>query len=69
MVVSSTVGDNTYKKLKTLCEYKEWKMVRLKDGILLEELISRENCKILGLTDKSLSKAVLDLQDIFCHEE
>ena len=69
MVVCNTVGDNTNKKIKALCEYKEWKMVQLKDGIVLGEIIGRDNCKILGLTDKNLVKGILELSDIFCHNE
>ena len=65
VIVCSTVAENTYKKLKTLCEYNKWKMVQLNDDLVLGTLISRENCKIIGLTDKNLSSAVLELGGLF----
>ena len=44
-------------------------MVRLKDGIILGEMIGRDNCKILALTDKNLAAAVLELDNVFCQSE
>ena len=69
VIVCSTVAENTYKKLKTLCEYNKWKMVQLNDGIILGSVIGRDNCKVLAMTDKNLSKAVLDLTNIFQQSE
>ena len=69
VIVCSTVAENTYKKLKTLCEYNKWKMVQLKDEIVLGQIIGRDNCKVLAMTDKSLSTAVLNLPNIFQQSE
>ena len=69
VIVCSTVAENTYKKLKTLCEYNKWKMVQLNEGIILGSVIGRDNCKVLAMTDKNLSKAVLDLTNIFQQSE
>ena len=65
VIVCSTVSDNSLKKVSELCEYKKWKMVQLNDDLVLGTLISRENCKIIGLTDKNLSSAVLELGGLF----
>ncbi|MBO7218566.1 MAG: ribosomal L7Ae/L30e/S12e/Gadd45 family protein [Clostridia bacterium] len=69
VIVCSTVAENTYKKLKALCEYNKWKMVQLNEGIILGSVIGRDNCKVLAMTDKNLSKAVLDLTNIFQQSE
>ena len=69
VIVCSTVAENTYKKLKTLCEYNKWKMVQLNEGIVLGSVIGRDNCKVLAMTDKSLSIAVLNLPNIFQQSE
>ena len=69
VIVCSTVAENTYKKLKALCEYNKWKMVQLNEGIVLGSVIGRDNCKVLAMTDKNLSQAVLDLPNIFQQTE
>ena len=44
-------------------------MVQLNDGIVLGELIDRDNCKVLALLDKNLSSAILDLDGVFSQRE
>ena len=62
VVCSPTTSENNKEKLKMLCEYKKWKLVETSEK--LEDLIHRDNCKIVGLIDGGMSSEILKLENI-----
>lgn len=58
VIYCHTVNPKIEDKLFRLCEYKNWALVKIEKETL-SELIGRENCKVMGLINKDLSKAVL----------
>jgi len=59
VLICSTQNDKVANKVILFCENNNIKFYKLKD-ITLSELIGRNNCKVLGLLDKSLAKAIID---------
>lgn len=58
VLYDNTVNPKIEEKLKLLCDYKKWSLVKLENE-KLGELVSRDNCKVVGLIDKNLADAVL----------
>lgn len=57
IMVSENISDNSFKTALKL--QKKFKCVMIKTvGFSLGELISRENCKFVALTDKNLGEAI-----------
>ena len=55
---SSTVNEKVSAKINSFAERNNIKIIKLKD-ITCEELISRENCKIVSVIDESLANAII----------
>ena len=62
VVCSPSVNDKVKQKLILLCKHKKWQMVETLD--LLENLIHRDNCKVVGIIDENLSSAIMKLEII-----
>ncbi len=62
LIVCSTATENTLKEAVSLSKKLLAKLLVLND-IKLEEVVFKENCKLIAITDKALSKAILDSQD------
>lgn len=62
VVCSPSTNDKVKQKLKSLCDYKKWVLVETEE--LLESLIHRDNCKVVGLLDKGMAQAILDIENI-----
>ena len=62
VVCSPSVNQKVEQKLIKLCEYKGWKLIKTID--LVEDLIHRENCKVVGIVDKNMSAEILKLENI-----
>ncbi len=58
LVVSCDLSENSYKVALKLQERFQCALMKTR-SIALSELVHRENCKLIALTDKSLSEAVL----------
>lgn len=59
ILVSSTVNDKVLNKINAFAEKKDIKLINLKD-ITVEELIGRENSKIISVLDESLANAIIN---------
>ena len=62
VIYSPSTNDKIKQKLKLLCAHKNWDLVESIEP--LEELIHRDNCKVVGIVDKSMSSAILNLENI-----
>jgi len=62
VIYSPTTSDKVKQKLVLLCKHKSWVLIETIDN--MESLIHRDNCKVVGLTDKSMSEAILKLDNI-----
>lgn len=62
VVCSPSTNDKVKQKLKSLCDYKKWNLVETDEP--LESLIHRDNCKVVGLLDKGMAQAILDIENI-----
>ena len=56
VVVSNTISDNSLDKIKNVCEKKNLVMLQLSDS--LENITKRNNCKVLGILNEELAKAI-----------
>ena len=59
LIVCSTATENTLKEAVSLSKKLFAKLLVLYD-VKLEEVVFKENCKLIAITDKALAKAVLD---------
>jgi len=59
LILCSTAGDNTSKESIKLSKRFNCPLLICKD-ITLENIINKENCKLAGIYDNNLAKAVLD---------
>ena len=62
VIYSPTTNDKIKQKLKLLCEHKDWILAESIDN--LEEVIHRDNCKVVGLLDRDMSNAIQKLENI-----
>ena len=62
VLYSPSTNDKIKQKLVLLCKHKDWSLAETSE--LLEELIHRENCKVVGIVDKNMSSAILNLENI-----
>lgn len=62
VVFSPSTADKVKQKLVLLCEYKSWELVETTD--LLEDLIHRDNCKVVGIIDTNMASAIKKLENI-----
>ena len=62
VVCSLSISDKVKQKLILLCNHKGWILIQPNDK--MEDLIHRDNCKVVGLLDKSMSDAILKLENI-----
>jgi len=59
VLICSTQNDKVTNKVLRYCSDNNIKVIKLKD-LLLADIIGRDNCKVVGLTDFNLAKAVMD---------
>lgn len=59
IVLCSTLGANSQKKIVTFAEQKHVKVLKLTQR-KLEDVVHKSNCKIIGLMDEHLAQAVID---------
>lgn len=57
VICCKTLADNSFKKLCSLCNKRKWILVQT-NNLTISELISRENCRILGILDTNLADAI-----------
>lgn len=62
VIYCNTVNPKIENKLISLCEYKNWALLKTQTQTL-STLVSRDNCKVMGLINKNLIKAIME-QDI-----
>ena len=62
VIYSPTTNDKVKQKLVLLCEHKGWTLIESMEN--LETLIHRDNCKVVGLLDREMSKAIQKLENI-----
>lgn len=62
VIYSPSTNDKVKQKLQLLCKHKEWSLVESIEP--LEDLIHRDNCKVVGIVDKNMSSAILKLENI-----
>lgn len=58
IVLCPTAGENTSKQIRSYAEKTESPLVFL-DGITLEEILKKHNCKVVAVTDENLAKAII----------
>ena len=56
VVVSNSISENSLDKVKNVCEKKNLDMLLLSDS--LENITKRNNCKVLGILNDELAKAI-----------
>lgn len=59
VIICSTQNDKVTNKVIRFCEEYDVKYYKLQN-LVLGELIGRDNCKVIGVLDKSLSKAIIE---------
>ena len=62
VIYSPTTNEKVKQKLLLLCEHKHWKLVESIDN--MENIIHRDNCKVVGILDTSMASAILKLDNI-----
>jgi len=62
VIYSPSTNDKVKQKLQLLCKHKNWDLAESIE--LLETLIHRDNCKVVGIVDKSMLSAILNLENI-----
>lgn len=62
VVYSPSLSEKVKEKLVLLCDYKGWSLVETQE--LLEDLIHRDNCKVVGIIDDNMSSAIKKLENI-----
>ncbi len=62
LIVCSTATENTLKESVSLSKKLNSKLLVLNE-VKLEEVVFKENCKLIAILDKALSKAIIDSND------
>lgn len=62
VICSPSTNNKIKQKLQLLCKHKNWNFVESVEP--LEDLIHRDNCKVVGIVDKDMSSAILKLENI-----
>ena len=62
LIVCSTATENTLKESVSLSKRLLAKLLVLND-VKLEEVVFKENCKLIAITDKALANAILSSND------
>ena len=57
VLICSTQNDKVSNKVINYCKDRNIKYIKLEE-LILSDLVSRENCKVIGIVDKSLAKAL-----------
>ena len=60
IVMDKSLGESSRRKLNNYLTHNEVKVVELEDISLGEDILKRDNCKIIGINDENLAKAVID---------
>ena len=59
VMICSTQNDKVTNKVIRFCNDNSIKYIKLQN-IVLSEIISRDNCKVIGLTDINLANAIMN---------
>jgi len=59
VLICSTQNDKVSNKIIRFCNENKIKVIKLND-LILGDLIGRDNCKVVGLLDYNLSKAIMN---------
>ena len=59
VIYSDEISERSLKVLNNLVEEKKWKMIKLKN-LKLDDLLFTQNCKVIGIKNENLSKAILE---------
>lgn len=59
VIICSTQNDKVTNKIIRFCRDNDIKYCKLQD-LILSDIIGRDNCKVIGLTDPSLAGAVMN---------
>ena len=62
VIYSPSTNEKIKQKLVLLCSHKNWELVETID--LLEDLIHRDNCKVVGIIDANMASAIKKLENI-----
>lgn len=57
VLICSSQNEKVTLKVFKFCENNNIECIKLKDSVL-SELVKRENCKVIGIIDESLAKAI-----------
>ena len=58
IIVSNTVNNKISTKINDFADSKKIKLINLSE-LSVEELISRDNCKLIGIVDENLASAII----------
>ena len=67
MILCSSASENTVKEAVSLSKRLNAKLLILK-GVLLEQVVYKQECKLIAIFDKALSKAILESNDSHIEE-
>lgn len=59
IILSPEAGENTTKQIKAYAEKTKSPLIVL-DGASLDEILKKNNCKVIAVTDPSLAKAIIE---------
>ncbi len=59
VIYSHDINLKIEQKLLDLCKYKNWALIKLTENDTLSVLLNRENCKVIGITNKDLVNGIL----------
>lgn len=59
VLVCSTQNDKVTEKVHRFCKNTNIKFIKLNRDITLSELVSRDNCKVIGIINNNLSVAII----------
>lgn len=62
ILYSDSISEKSLKNLRYLANEKKWKMAKL-IKTSLDELLNTSNCKIVGIINENLAKAILKQKD------
>lgn len=59
IVMCSTAGENTSKQITAYAEKTSSPLIVL-SGVTIEEILKKNNCKVIAVTDENLAKAIIN---------
>ncbi|MEG1613488.1 MAG: hypothetical protein RR357_04920 [Clostridia bacterium] len=59
IILCSTAGENTAKQIKSYAEKTNSPLIVL-SGCTIEDILKKQNCKVIAITDENLAKAIIE---------